>query len=210
MKDSKKVNFFSIAKNLGKKERLGVLKKALESLGLKYVEKPENVAAKENPESIRQMFGLVGLTVIIILSFMILNVFFGAGDKTAEGSKVKENNETVVASLPKGRLNFFEGNEGYKLSPSEYKAVCKNTKIVVQRAMIGANITDYEAKKLYFDNGNKIDKFSVKWDDSVNKCFAEYIIRALQGTSETITVSGEAKGFLKTSIDTRVYFIKNF
>ena len=210
MKDSKKVNFFSIAKSLGKKERLGVLKKALESLGLKYVEKPENVAAKENPESIRQMFGLVGLTVIIILSFMILNVFFGAGDKTAEGSKVKENNETVVASLPKGRLNFFEGNEGYKLSPSEYKAVCKNTKIVVQRAMIGANITDYEAKKLYFDNGNKIDKFSVKWDDSVNKCFAEYIIRALQGTSETITVSGEAKGFLKTSIDTRVYFIKNF
>ena len=30
------------------------------------------------------------------------------------------------------------------------------------------------------------------------------------GTTETITVSGEAKGFLKTSIDTRVYFIKNF
>ena len=210
MKDSKKINFFSIAKSLGKKERLGVLKKALESLGLKYAEKPENVTAKENPESIRQMFGLVGLTVIIILSFMILNVFFGAGDKTAEGSKVKENNETVVASLPKGRLNFFEGNEGHKLSASEYKAVCKNTKIVVQRAMIGANLTDYEAQKLYSDNGNKIDKFSVKWDDSANKCVAEYTIRALQGTTETITVSGEAKGFLKTSIDTRVYFIKNF
>ena len=27
---------------------------------------------------------------------------------------------------------------------------------------------------------------------------------------QTVTVSGEAKGFLKTSIDTRVYFIKNF
>jgi len=26
--------------------------------------------------------------------------------------------------------------------------------------------------------------------------------------SETITVTGEAKGFFKTSIDTRVYFIK--
>ena len=165
---------------------------------------------KEAPEEFKKMFGLFGLTLTIILSFMFLNIFFGASDKSAEGSKTGENNETVVASLPKGRLNFFEGNEGHKLSASEYKAVCKNTKIVVQRAMIGANITDYEAKKLYSDNGNKIDKFSVKWDDSINKCFADYTIRALQGTTETITVSGEAKGFLKTSIDTRVYFIKNF
>ncbi len=165
---------------------------------------------KETSQEFKQVFGLIGLTVIIILSFMILNVFFGAGDKSTEGNQAGENNETVVASLPKGRLNFFEGNEGHKLSESEYEAVCKNTKIVVQRAMIGANITDYEAKKLYSDNGNKIDKFSVKWDDSANKCFAEYTIRALQGTTETITVSGEAKGFLKTSIDTRVYYIKNF
>ena len=165
---------------------------------------------KETSQEFKQVFGLIGLTVIIILSFMILNVFFGAVDKSAEGKKDGENNETVVASLPKGRLNFFEGNEGHKLSESEYEAVCKNTKIVVQRAMIGGNITDYEAKKLYSDNGNKIDKFSVKWDDSTNKCYAEYTIRALQGTTETITVSGEAKGFLKTSIDTRVYYIKNF
>ena len=165
---------------------------------------------KETSEELKQMFGLVGLTIIIIFSFMILNIFFGASDKSTEGKQAGENNETVVASLPKGRLNFFEGNEGHKLSASEYEAVCKNTKIVVQRAMIGANLTDYEAQKLYSDNGNKIDKFSVKWDDSTNKCLAEYTIRALQGTTETITVSGEAKGFLKTSIDTRVYFIKNF
>ena len=165
---------------------------------------------KEISEEFKQMLGLASLTVIIIFSFMILNIFFGASDKSTEDSKTGENNETVVASLPKGRLNFFEGNEGHKLSASEYEAVCKNTKIVVQRAMIGANITDYKAQKLYSDNGNKIDKFSVKWDDSANKCIAEYIIRALQGTTETITVSGEAKGFLKTSIDTRVYFIKNF
>jgi len=165
---------------------------------------------KEASQEFKQMFGLIGLTVTIILSFMILNFFYGASDKSNEGKQAGENNETVVASLPKGRLNFFEGNEGHKLSASEYEAVCKNTKIVVQRAMIGANITDYEAQKLYSDNGNKIDKFSVKWDDSANKCFAEYTIRALQGTTETITVSGEAKGFLKTSIDTRVYYIKNF
>ena len=165
---------------------------------------------KESPEEFKQIVGLVGLTIIIILTFMILNIFFGVSDKSAKDDKTGENNETVIASLPKGRLNFFEGNEGHKLSASEYKAVCKNTKIVVQRAMIGANLTDYEAQKLYSDNGNKIDKFSVKWDDSANKCFAEYTIRALQGTTETITVSGEAKGFLKTSIDTRVYYIKNF
>ena len=165
---------------------------------------------KESPEEFKQVVGLVGLTIVIILTFMILNIFFGVSDKSAKDSKAGDKNETVVASLPKGRLNFFEGNEGHKLSASEYKAVCKNTKIVVQRAMIGANLTDYEAQKLYSDNGNKIDKFSVKWDDSASKCFAEYTIRALQGTTETITVSGEAKGFLKTSIDTRVYYIKNF
>ena len=165
---------------------------------------------KESPEEVKQIIGLVGLTIIIIVTFMILNIFFGVSDKSAKDDKTGENNETVIASLPKGRLNFFEGNEGHKLSPSEYEAVCKNTKIVTQRAMIGANLTDYEAKKLYSDNGNKIDKFSVKWDGSANKCLAEYTIRALQGTTETITVSGEAKGFLKTSIDTRVYYIKNF
>ena len=165
---------------------------------------------KETFEEFKQMFGLIGLTIIIILSFMILNIFFGVSDKSAKDSKAGDKNETVVASLPKGRLNFFEGNEGHKLSQSEYESVCKNTKIVTQRAMIGANLTDYKAKKLYSDNGNKIDKFSVKWDGSANKCFAEYTIRALQGTTETITVSGEAKGFLKTSIDTRVYYIKNF
>ena len=165
---------------------------------------------KEAPESIKGMVGLVGLTAIIIFSFIILNIFFGVSHESSKKDKSTENNETVIASLPKGRLNFFEGNEGHKLSQSEYEAVCKNTKIVTQRAMIGANLTDYEAKKLYSDNGNKIDKFSVKWDGSANKCLAEYTIRALQGTTETITVSGEAKGFLKTSIDTRVYYIKNF
>ena len=86
---------------------------------------------KETSEEFKKMFGLIGLTIIIILSFMFLNIFFGASDKSAEGDKTGENNETVVASLPKGRLNFFEGNEGHKLSASEYKAVCKNTKIVV-------------------------------------------------------------------------------
>ena len=174
---------------------------------------------KEAPEAIKQMVGLVSLTTLIIFTFIFLNIFFGevkVSDKTVENNKTVEIDKTtevdqaVIASLPKGRLNFYESSEGHQLSLSEYEEVCKNTKIVTQRAMMGANILNFSATKLYFDNGNKIDERSVRWDSSSNKCFAEYTIRAIEGVSDTITVSGEANGFFKTSLDTRVYFIKNF
>ena len=167
---------------------------------------------KEIPEAIKQIVGLVGLTATIIFTFIILNIFFGEikeSDKTVEIVKTAEIDK-VITSLPRGRLNFYESTEGHQLSPSEYEAVCKNTKIVTQRSVMGANIVNISATQLYFDNGNKIDKYSVKWDSSLNKCFAGYTIRAIEGVSDTITVSGEAKGFFKTSIDTRVYFIKNY
>ena len=164
---------------------------------------------KETPEAIKQIVGLVGLTVTIIFTFMILNIFIDEGDKVVESVKTEEINK-VITSLPRGRLNFYESTEGHQLSLSEYEAVCKNTKIVTQRSIMGANIVNISATQLYFDNGNKIDKYSVEWDSSLNKCFAGYTIRAIEGVSDTITVSGEAKGFFKTSIDTRVYFIKNY
>jgi len=167
---------------------------------------------KEAPEAIKQMVGLVGLTTLIIFTFIILNIFFGEikeSDKTAESVKTVEIDK-VITLLPRGRLNFYESSEGHQLSLSEYEAVCKNTKIVTQRSVMGANIVNISATQLYFDNGNKIDKYSVEWDGSLNKCFAGYTIRAIEGVSDTITVSGEAKGFFKTSIDTRVYFIKNY
>ena len=167
---------------------------------------------KEAPEAIKQMVGLVGLTTLIIFTFIFLNIFFveiKESDKTVESVNTAEIDK-VITSLPRGRLNFYESSEGHQLSPSEYEAVCKNTKIVTQRAMMGANILNFSATKLYFDNGNKIDERSVKWDSSSNKCFAEYTIRAIEGVSDTITVTGEAKGFFKTSLDTRVYFIKNY
>jgi len=167
---------------------------------------------KEAPEAIKQMVGLVGLTALIIFTFIILNIFFleiKESDKTVDSVNTAEIDK-VITSLPRGRLNFYESSEGHQLSPSEYEAVCKNTKIVTQRAMMGANIVNFSATKLYFDKGNKIDERSVKWDSSSNKCFAEYTIRAIEGVSDTITVSGEAKGFFKTSLDTRVYFIKNY
>ena len=164
---------------------------------------------KEAPESIKQIVGLAGLTATIIFTFMILNIFIDESDKVVESVKTEEINK-VITSLPRGRLNFYESSEGHQLSLSEYEAVCKNTKIVTQRSIMGANIVNISATQLYFDNGNKIDKYSVKWDSSLNKCFAGYTIRAIEGVSDTITVSGEAKGFFKTSIDTRVYFIKNY
>ena len=164
---------------------------------------------KETPDAIKQIVGLVGLTVTIIFTFMILNIFIDESDKAVENVKTEKINK-VITSLPKGRLNFYESSEGYQLSLSEYEAVCKNTKIVTQRAMMGTNILNFSATKLYFDNGNKIDERSVRWDSSSNKCIAEYTIRAIEGVSDTITVSGEAKGFFRTSIDTRVYFIKNY
>ena len=164
---------------------------------------------KEIPEAIKEILGLVSLTVVIIFTFMIMNTFVDEIDIVEESVKSEEINK-VIASLPRGRLNFYESSEGHQLSLSEYEAVCKNTKIVTQRAVMGANIVNISATQLYFDNGNKIDKYSVKWDSSLNKCFAGYTIRAIEGVSDTITVSGEAKGFFKTSIDTRVYFIKNY
>ena len=126
---------------------------------------------KEAPEAIKQMVGLVGLTTLIIFTFIFLNIFFGEIKKESE--KIAESVDTaeidkVITSLPRGRLNFFEGSEGYQLSMSEYEAVCKNTKIVTQRSIMGANITNYSATQLYFDNGNKIDKYSVEWDSSSN------------------------------------------
>ena len=165
---------------------------------------------KEAPESIRGIVGLVGLTTIIIFSFIILNIFIGTSDKSTKDNKSVENNEALIASLPKGRLNFFEGSQGHKLSASEYEAVCNNTKIVTQRAVMGALITEYKAQKLYNDNGNLIEKYFVKWNSSSNKCEAGYTLKPLKGTTDTFTISGEAKGFFKTSIDTRVYFIKNY
>ncbi len=150
---------------------------------------------KETPEGFRKLVGLVGLLAIIIFAFIILNNIIIGENKIAESDKIVENEETIISSLPSGRLNFYESSDGYQLSSSEYEAVCKNTKIVAQRAMMGANISNISAQKLYTDNGNKIDKFSVNWDSTSNKCFAQYTIRAIQGTSDTITVSGQAKGF---------------
>jgi hypothetical protein len=171
---------------------------------------------KETPENIKNLMGLFTLIIIIILTFFILNIFFGPNDKNIDivkTSNIKEMtdaDQSIISSLPRGKLIFYESDDGHKLSLKEYEVVCKNTKIVTQRAVMGANITNSEAHKLYTANGSRIDKYLVKWDSSTNKCLAGYTLKALDGTTDTVTVEGEAQGFFKTSIDTRVYFIKNF
>ena len=41
-----------------------------------------------------------------------------------------------------------------------------NTKIVTQRAVMGANIINFKAQVIYNANGNLIEETFVKWDDS--------------------------------------------
>ena len=117
----------------------------------------------------------------------------------------------LTSSLPSGILVTFDGTEHYKLTDKMYEAVCNATKLIPQRAIMGAKFLNFRAHEIYTMNGNKIDETFVKWDKEKNKCFAGYTVSGKNvGVDEAITVSGEALSFLSTGIDTRVYFIKNF
>ena len=173
---------------------------------------------KELPAYVRQLGGLVTITIIVILSFAILNAFFGQGDELVEKMKKEEERiaqekklSELISTLPSGILVPFEGTNNHRLSGEQYKAVCNATRIVSQRAVMGANLINFKAHKIYTINGNKIDETFVKWDEGNNKCFAGFVLSGNNvGVNETITVSGEALSFFNTGIDTRVYFIKNF
>ena len=173
---------------------------------------------KELPEPVRQFGGLVVLTAIIILSFGILNIFWGGGDELIRKMKLEEERiakekklNELISKLPSGVLVTFDGTDNYKLTDELYEAVCNATKLIPQRAIMAAHFLNYEAYELYTINGNKIDETFVKWDKEKNKCFAGYSVSGNNvGVNKTATVSGEVLSFLSTGIDTRVYFIKNF
>ena len=166
------------------------------------------------PEIFKNLIGLASLIIIIFFTFFILNIFYGPDKnselKTVEQKKVQEKKNKLIETLPRGVLTFYNSDKGRMLSSNEYKIVCKNTKIITQRAIMGANITDNKAFNLYTANGGTTGKYLVKWDENSKKCYAEFTIKPLEGSTNSVTVRGEALGFLKTSIDTRVYFIKNF
>ena len=173
---------------------------------------------KELPDTIKQFGGLVSLTIIVILSFGILNVFWGGGDELIKKMKLEEEriaNEkklnALISKLPSGVLVTFDGTDNFKLTDELYEAVCNATKLIPQRAIMAAHFLNYEAYELYTINGNKIDETYVKWDKDKNKCLAGYTVSGDNvGVNKKANVSGEVLSFLSTGIDTRVFFIKNF
>ena len=173
---------------------------------------------KELPEAIKQFGGLVVIVLIIFFSFSVLNIMFGGGDELVRKMKLEEERiakekklSALISKLPSGILVTFDGTDHHKLTEDVYKQVCKATKLIPQRAIMGANFLNFRAHEIYTINGNKIDETFVKWDEEKNKCYAGFTVSGDNvGVNESITVSGEALSFLSTGIDTRVYYIKNF
>ena len=173
---------------------------------------------KDLPETIKQFGGLVLIVLIIFISFSVLNVMFGGGDELVRKMKLEEERiaqekklSELISKLPSGILVTFDGTEHFKLTDEVYEQVCKATKLIPQRAIMGANFLNFRAHEIYTINGNKIDETFVKWDQEKGKCYAGFTVSGNNvGVDETITVSGEALSFLSTGIDTRVYYIKNF
>ena len=170
------------------------------------------------PEPIKKFVGLIAIMVIIFFSFLVLNNIFGEGDELVAKMKIEEERiaqerklNKLISSLPSGVLVSFDGTDNFRLTDELYEAVCNATKLIPQRAIMGANFLNHRAHEIYTINGNKISETFVKWDNEKNKCFAGFVVSGKNvGVDETITVSGEALSFLSTGIDTRVYFIKNF
>ncbi len=170
---------------------------------------------KESSEGSKKNFGLVSLIIIIFLFFYLSNAFFYE-ENIPELQIVEEEGQVnpyddLLNSIYKKKLNVYESEDGYLLNLDEYKIICTNTKIVTQRAVMGANIINFKAQIIYNANGNLIEKTFVKWDDDSNQCLAGYVLKGNFNNEEaTIEVSGQAQSFLNTGVDTRVYFIKNF
>ena len=173
---------------------------------------------KDLPETVKQFGGLVLIVLIIFFSFSILNIMFGGGDELVRKMKLEEERiaeekklSELISKLPSGILVTFDGTDHYKLTDEVYEQVCKATKLIPQRAIMGANFLNFRAHEIYTINGNKIDETFVKWDEERNKCYAGFTVSGDNvGVNESIKVSGEALSFLSTGIDTRVYYIKNF
>ena len=91
---------------------------------------------KELPETVKQFGGLITLTIIIILSFGILNIFWGGGDELIRKMKLEEERiakekklNELISQLPSGILVTFDGTDNFKLTDELYEAVCNATNL---------------------------------------------------------------------------------
>ena len=116
----------------------------------KYLNKLRNL-----PDALNQFIGLISVTIIVILSFLILNIFFGQGDELVKKMKIKEERiaqerklSELTSSLPSGILVTFDGTSHFKLTDELYEAVCNATKLIPQRAIMGANFINFMCLKI--------------------------------------------------------------
>ena len=110
---------------------------------------------KDFPEPVRKFGGLVILTIIIILSFSILNIFWGGGDELIRKMKLEEERiaqekklNELISKLPSGILVTFDGTDNHKLTDELYEAVCNATKLIPQRAIMAAHFLNYEIAEI--------------------------------------------------------------
>ena len=111
---------------------------------------------KDLPEQVKQFGGLVALTIFIILSFGILNVFWGGGDELIRKMKLEEERiakekklNELISKLPSGILVTFDGTDNYRLTDELYEAVCNATKLIPQRAIMAVSYTHLTLPTIY-------------------------------------------------------------
>ena len=101
---------------------------------------------KDLPETVKQFGGLITLTIFIILSFGVLNIFWGGGDELIRKMKLEEERiaeekklSALISKLPSGVLVTFDGTDNFKLTDELYEAVCNATVLIPQRAIMAAH-----------------------------------------------------------------------
>ena len=105
---------------------------------------------KDLPENAKQFGGLVTIILVIISSFFVLNIIFGGGDELVRKMKLEEERiaqekklSELISKLPSGILVTFDGTDHHKLTNEVYEQVCKATKLIPQRAIMGANFLNF-------------------------------------------------------------------
>ena len=113
---------------------------------------------KNLPETTKQFGGLVIMILIIISSFAILNNIFGEGDELVAKMKIEEERiaqarklDKLISSLPSGILVSFDGTDHFRLTDEVYEKVCNATKLIPQRAIMGANFLNFRAHELVYN-----------------------------------------------------------